>query len=77
MPQEKFKNLANLETLSQFRHSKELVNSDLEDYLYTHDKTCAGCVVCLNQRKKILSFKYPKSVKSRYVELYTPFNVQK
>jgi hypothetical protein len=44
----------------------------LDDYLFSHDKDCAGCGVCLNQRRKLLSFKYPKSVKSRYNELYAP-----
>ena len=35
-----------------------------------HGKDCAGCGVCLKQKHRLISYKYPKTTNSRYVELY-------
>ena len=47
-----------------------ICNSNIKDYLGSPQHICSGCVNCLKQQHKFIQFKYPKSIKTRYVELF-------
>ena len=60
------------------------MKTNVEDYVSTthgnkvcvNDKIgdkCIGCAVCLKPDHKVLAYKYPKKLQSRYAEYYNNF----
>jgi ferredoxin-like protein FixX len=61
---------ANLDCDLNYFKESGMINSNVEDYLRNHSQNCPGCGNCLKQMHKLLSYKYPRSINSRYMELY-------
>jgi len=58
------------ETLTEISKCQRFVNTDLNAYLTQHQKICTGCRKCLKQEHKTISFKYPKTLNTRYNEQF-------
>ena len=52
---------------------KKFLNTNLEEYLketqQQHEK-CIGCAKCMSPTHKLLSYKYPKNMASRYMDFF-------
>ena len=58
--------------ISEF-DSSSIVKTNVHDYLQTtkgHNNRCIGCAKCLSPQHRIIQYKYPQQLHSRYVELF-------
>jgi len=58
------------ESIDSLEKCKRFINTDLNEYLASHSNNCMGCRICLKQEHKTISYKYPKTLNTRYVEQF-------
>ena len=61
------------ESLDTFNSGK-VVTMNVKEYIHSkdHQEGCTGCVTCMKSKlqHRIVNYKYPKTIGSRYTELY-------
>lgn len=62
-----------LDTINGLRTEKFL-KTNLDDYLKADEGRCISCSECMKAQEKNLFYRYPKQIKSNYIDEYSRFD---
>lgn len=62
-----------LDTINGLRTEKFL-KTNLDEYLKTEEGRCISCSECMKAQEKNLFYRYPKQIKSNYIDEYNRFD---